>query len=271
MGIQRIVDRSHPELEPYLTLRRPEYARRRGLMVTQGEKNVTRLLRSQFQVRSLLATERWLAELEPFWRPRVGQTQILVGERELLREIIGYRMYQDVMAVGVVPESPDLATVMMTVERPYLFVAFDGLANAENIGVAIRNCGAFGVQAILVDHSSCSPFLRRASRCAMGALFKIPTLENRSLESDFQQLRRSNVQIVAAMCDPESRPIHEVDLTRDTLLVLGSEGEGLRQHLVDQSDIRAYIPMSDETDSVNVASATAALLYETARQRDFPS
>lgn len=240
-----------------------------GIMVVQGEKNTRRLLASRFQTRSLLGSPEWIDALEPFWRPRLGTIQLYRASRAALREKLGYRMYQDVMAVGVLPRSPRLEEVLMTANRPATFVALDGIANAENLGVIVRAAGAMGVDGLLVDRTSCSPFLRRASRCAMGALFELPTLENRDLTQDLPYLRRRDFRIVGACLGPASIRLDRVPLDGDCVLVFGAEGDGIRPEVVACCDRLASIPMSRGMDSLNVASAASIFFYEVARRRGF--
>jgi len=60
-------------------------------------------------------------------------------------------MYQGVLAVGKVPAPLSLETVLNMSAKPNLFAAVDGLTSAENLGVLVRNCAAFGVQALIVE------------------------------------------------------------------------------------------------------------------------
>ena len=267
--IEKIIDWGIPELRPYLTLRASSEARKMGIMVVQGEKNTRRLLASRFEVRSLLGTQEWVCALEPWWGPRGQRIQVFCAERRELRAQLGYRMYQDVMAVGILPEAPRLEEVLMTSRRPATLVALDGIANAENLGVIARAAGALGADGLLVDVNSCSPFLRRASRCAMGALFELPVLENRTLVCDLPYLRGHGYTVVGAYLGDESQRIDSVDLSGDCVLVFGAEGDGLRPEVVACCDALASIPMMRGMDSLNVASAATVFFYETARQRGF--
>ena len=56
-------------------------------------------------------------------------------------------------------------------------MAIDGLSNAENLGALVRNCAAFGVQALVVGETCSSPYLRRSVRNSMGAIFQLPVWE----------------------------------------------------------------------------------------------
>ena len=83
--------------------------------------------------------------------------------------------------MGRIVKPATLTEVLERSPRPRLFAAFDGISNAENLGVMVRNCAALGVQGLIVGETSCSPFLRRAVRSSMGAAFSMPIAETENL------------------------------------------------------------------------------------------
>jgi tRNA G18 (ribose-2'-O)-methylase SpoU len=143
----------------------------------------------------------------------------------------------------------------------------DGLANAENLGALVRNCVAFGVQALLVGETSCSPYLRRAVRSSMGTIMQLPLVETHQLIAALAQARVLGLRCLAAHPHAERRAITQVDFTGDCCLVFGSEGEGLSPAIRLACDAAVSIPMPPTVDSLNVASAAAVFLYEVSRQR----
>jgi TrmH family RNA methyltransferase len=171
------------------------------------------------------------------------------------------------MAVGKVPEPKSLETTIASIETPHFLVALDGLVNAENVGVVVRNCAAFGVGAVIAGETSSSPYLRRAVRNSMGTVFQMPVIHSENLRETLQGLHRShNIDIVAAHVRATST-IDKSDFTKSTCIVLGHEGEGISQNILDICTAQVAIPMMNGTDSLNVASASAAFLYEVRRQR----
>src|SRR5207253_1107276 len=146
--------------------------------------------------------------------------------------------------------------------RPFLFVAVDGLNNAENLGALVRNSAGFGVQALLVGETSSSPFLRRAVRSSMGTIFQLPVVELSNLAETLQELRRQHIRCIAAHPHTDRRTLSQADFTGDCCIVLGSEGTGVSAAVLAACDEAVAIPMSSGVDSLNVASASAVFLYE---------
>ena len=143
----------------------------------------------------------------------------------------------------------------------------DALTSAENLGALVRNSAAFGVHAMLVGETSSSPFLRRAVRSSMGAIFQLPIVELSNLAQTLLDLRQHKIRCLAA--HPHTRrTVSQADFTGDCCLVLGSEGYGISPAVLAACDEAVAIPMSSGVDSLNVGSAGAVFLYEANRQRD---
>ncbi len=268
LNIRHIKSLDLDELAPYRTLRRPQDHLRQGIFVAEGEKVVRRLVESDLTVVSMLMTPRWyqllVATLQKSITPPVT---IYIGEKELLQTIVGFPLHQGIMAVAKVPDEPQLDDVFRFAPTPNLMVALDGLANAENVGVLVRNCAAFGVDAVLVGENSSSPYLRRAVRNSMGAAFAIPILHTTRLAESLKELdEKRSVRVILAN-PSDGIPLEEADLNGNLCIVFGNEGTGLSAEILDMPFMRVSIPMKNDTDSLNVSSASAVLLYKASRQK----
>jgi tRNA G18 (ribose-2'-O)-methylase SpoU len=177
-------------------------------------------------------------------------------------------MFQGVLAVGKIPVTHALETVLQQSAPPRLWAAVEGLSNAENVGVLVRNCAAFGVQALLVGRTSSSPFLRRAVRSSMGAVFRLPIMENVDLPDTLRALRARGIRCLAAHPHADDRKLQHAGLSADCCVVFGSEGEGISPEVLEACDQMVAIPMASGVDSLNVGNAAAVFFYEALRQRD---
>jgi tRNA G18 (ribose-2'-O)-methylase SpoU len=260
----QITDLDLPELEPYRTLRRPEDHWRRKIFVAEGEKVVRRLMQTGLHIISFLMTPQWKQQLFP--DDSASKAPVYIASKDLLETIVGFPLHQGIMAVANVPEEGSLEALLSIRKEP-LIVALDGVVNAENVGVAVRNCAAFGADAILVDQTSSSPWLRRSVRNSMGGIFKIHSFHVPDLAAQLVELKQKyGMRIIAAHPNGDVH-LKSVDLKRGVVLVFGNEGHGLSDRILNEADYAASIPMSNNTDSLNVASAIAVFLYEASRQR----
>jgi tRNA G18 (ribose-2'-O)-methylase SpoU len=256
-----------PELQPYRTMRRQMAHREQGIFVAEGAKVVRRLLESKFGVVSALMPQRWMTELEPLFKERPEKVRVFIAEKELLETMTGYSMYQGLLAVGRIPAEVPLEQILAHSPRPHLLVAVDELSNAENLGALVRNCAAFGTQALIVGETSSSPFLHHTIRSSIKTVFQLPIIETPNLLRCLSALRERGVRCIAAHPHVEKRTLSNADFTGDCCIVFGSEGHGITPGVLAQCDDAVAIPMPPTVDSLNVGSAAAVFLYEANRQR----
>jgi len=266
--IKEISSLDSPEIEIYRTLKKPQHHRDQGLFVVEGDKVVNRFLQSNLCVVSVLMVSDLLDFYYPIIDKRPEKINIYTSTVSLLQTIVGFKYHQGIMAVGIIPQHRSLEQILATLTEPAIFVALDRLESAENTGVIVRNCAANGVQALIVGNRSTDPFLRRAVRNSMGTLFNLPVIYSENLATTLALLRYShNFQIVAAHPKAHSQNLFSVDLCKNSCIVLGNEGVGIDPDILNQCDIQVLIPMVSNIDSLNVACASAVILYEATRQR----
>lgn len=266
--VQTIESLEHSQLAPYRTLRNTSEHERQGIFVAEGEKVVGRLMESGLEVVSVLITAEWLMAYEDRLKARPEQIAVFVGVKTLLNSIVGFHLHQGIMAVAKIPRPREVESLVHESKKPFLFVAVDGLTNSENLGVVVRNCVAFGVQALIVGETSSNPYLRRSVRNSMGTIFRLPVVNTTNLVSSLGELKsRFSMRVIAAHPRGDLTSFAAARLKDDCCLVFGSEGYGISREVLGVCDDAVAIPMNPGVDSLNVASASAVLLYEVVRQR----
>ncbi|HEY0945356.1 MAG TPA: RNA methyltransferase [Opitutaceae bacterium] len=271
LHVQPVADLELPALAPYRSLRYSPGQGASGVFVAEGPKVIARLLaHPRFTIVSMLATEAWRVEFWPALSARQEKIDVFVAPESLLQELVGFHLFNGVLVAARVPGATTLAQVLALTPTPRLFVAVDGLTNAENLGAIARSAAALGAQAIIVGETSAPPWLRRTVRSSMGALLDLQVLATENLVGVLHALQDAGMRCVAA--DPhEAVSIAATDLRGDTCIVFGSEGEGLRPAVRKACTSVAAIPMPAHVDSLNVACAATVFLYEAARQRHAPT
>ena len=281
-----------PELAPYRTLRRSAEHEAQGIFVAEGEKVARRLLESRFTVVSVVLPQKNLEEFRPLLEARPEQIAVYLAERKFLETLTGVSLFQGVLAIGKIPSPASLEEILAKSPKPRLFTAVDALTNAENLGALVRNCVAFGAHALIVGETSSSPFLRRAVRNSMGAIFQLPVVELKqkrgphesknelrsrgippaekppTLAEILRELRARGIRCVAAHPHAGGKTLSQADFSGDCCIVFGSEGDGISQAVLESCDEAVAIPMPPTVDSLNVGAAAAVFLYEAARQRE---
>jgi tRNA G18 (ribose-2'-O)-methylase SpoU len=229
---------------------------------------VRRLLATKMTIISLLLSHEWYQALSADHAlDTVGEAKIYVGEKTLVETIVGYNLHQGIMAVAKLPREFSLDETLQRIQQPFFVVALDGLANAENVGVVVRNCAAFGADAVIAGKTSSSPYLRRAVRNSMGAVFHMNIVHSNGLQDSLMHMRQHYGAKIIATHPHEESTIANTDFSGNICIVLGNEGEGISSAILESCTHRVTIPMMKGTDSLNVASASAVFLYEVNKQR----
>lgn len=266
MPTTQVDDPANPRLHAFADLKRP---RRPDNIVVEGEIAVARALRSTHPIDSLLLTPahhaRLVAAMPEAWAETLP---VFVAEAAVVREIVGFDFHRGCLAAMPRPVSPALSSVVGgDPTEPWCVLVCEGLADPANLGAIIRNARAFGVRAV-VHGGGADPWSRRAIRAAMGLCFSLPIIESRDLVDDVAALTtHADVRTVAAVVGPSAVPLDRYEASPRTVLMMGNEGAGLSASLRNLADDAVTIPLDPDVDSLNVAAATAVLLWALCGQR----
>ncbi|GAA1736560.1 tRNA G18 (ribose-2'-O)-methylase SpoU [Dietzia kunjamensis subsp. schimae] len=277
MHVVDVSDPADPRLDDLRDLnnsdRRPDLPGGRGLVIAEGTYVVGRMLLSRFRPHVLLGTDARLHQLRreaaaEGWDAdeRAGDAVYLRTTKDVLSEVIGFRSSRDILAAA---DRPAPLPVEEVLDGARTLVVLEGVNDPENLGAIFRNCAALGVDGVLFGAAAGDPLYRRVVRVSMGHVLRLPfahlpgtpTTWQRSLED----LRERGFRTVALTPSADTPLSRAVDADR-VAFVLGAEGPGLTEHAMRACDVRAAIPMTDGTDSLNVATAAAVAFYERSRR-----
>jgi RNA methyltransferase, TrmH family len=145
-------------------------------------------------------------------------------------------------------------------------VIADGIQDPGNVGAIVRVAEAGGATGIVTTGGSADPFGWKALRGSMGSALRVPIAAAADAAAAVADARGRGCRILAATPRGGRSPF-DVDLTGATAVLIGGEGPGLPQRLVDAADERITIPMQPPVESLNTAVSAALIVYEARRQR----
>lgn len=134
----------------------------------------------------------------------------------------------------------------------------DGIQDPGNLGTLIRTARSFSFDAVFCSRDTCDLYNEKALRSTQGAMFHIPVLY-RDLASLIKELQQDGVVVCSAALDA-SIPLASLKESEKMAIVLGNEGNGIREAIQKASDVRVRIEM-DGFESLNVAVAGGILMY----------
>ena len=147
---------------------------------------------------------------------------------------------------------------------PFLLVA-ERIEKPGNLGTMMRSADAVKVDGMILSDSTTDIYNPNVVRASTGNLFTLPIAEATTAET-IPWLKNHGIRILAT--SPHADKLYtQVDLTRPVAVAVGAEQYGLTRPWMEQADELVRLPMLGEADSLNVATATAIMLYEVVRQR----
>jgi TrmH family RNA methyltransferase len=150
-----------------------------------------------------------------------------------------------------------------------LVVLTAGLQDPGNFGTIIRSAEAFGATGLIALPGTVDVWNAKALRASAGSAFRVPVVAEK-VGVALAALRERGIRLVAAIAAIDGReaiPCTEFDLQKPAAILIGNEGSGLSQDLLERADAHVAIPMPGPVESLNAAVAAGVRLYEAARQR----
>jgi TrmH family RNA methyltransferase len=159
------------------------------------------------------------------------------------------------------------ATPRLLQPAPALVVVAADIQDPGNVGAIIRSAEAGGATGVVFAGTSADPWGWKALRAAMGSTFRLPVTRMPEVRPILEELRAAGLQIIATVTRAHTE-LQRFDLRPPTAVLVGGEGSGLDLRVVELADDQLSIPMRAPVESLNVAVATALIIYEANRQRE---
>ena len=147
---------------------------------------------------------------------------------------------------------------------PQLVAAAVEISEPGNAGTLIRIADAMGVDAVVLAGHSVDPYNGKCLRASAGSIFSIPVVSDPDAAAVVGELSEADLQVLATTVDGEIS-LDDADLSAPTAWLFGPESHGLPNELAEMATHRVRIPMPGSAESLNVASAAAICLYQSAR------
>ncbi len=277
--IIRVADPDDDRLADYVRLRdvnlRRSLEAERGLFVAEGEKVIRRAVTAGYPVRSLLLTGRHLAGIADVL-DACGAPVYVVSD-EVAERLTGFEVHRGALASCLRVPLPSVAETTRHARR---VIVLEDLVDHGNVGGIFRCAAAFGVDAVILAPRCADPLYRRAVKVSMGAVFAIPYARMTGWRDGLAGLRREGFTLLALTPDQAALPLDQAALPLDqaalplgkmpmgdrVAIMLGTEGDGLSSHWLEEADHAVCIPMSGAAmamgvDSLNVVAAAAVVCH----------
>lgn len=229
-----------------------------GVFIVESPKVIRVALDAGYQPLSLLCEERHITGDAADIIARCPDMPVFTGQREVLTSLTGYKLTRGVLCAMRRPAEPRLEDVVSVARR---IAVIDAVTDTTNIGAIFRSAAALGIDAVVLTRRSCDPLNRRAVRVSMGSVFLVPWAW---IDGSVAALKRLGFATAAMALRADSVNVDDAALMAEPRLaiILGTEGDGLDDDVIDAADYTVCIPMAHGVDSLNVAAASAVAFWQ---------
>lgn len=256
MKMERITSRQNPLVARLRKLGNDKKTRRQeGAFLCEGHKLVEEAIRWNAGVETLVVAE---GVEPPAGLPEM--VRLVEVPTDVLKSMSTVDTPQGMLAVC---RTPDLTPPEGLTPGRYLVL--DGVQDPGNVGTVWRTADAFGADGLILLPGCAEPFSPKTVRSTMGACFRLPVWET-GLEALTALLAGADLPLYATALREDTADLRSADLSR-AAVVIGSEGRGVSQAVLDACALTLKIPMRDRCESLNAAVAASVVLWEGWRDR----
>jgi len=141
-----------------------------------------------------------------------------------------------------------------------LVLMLDSIFDPQNFGAIIRTAECFSIDGVVFSKNRGSDVTAVVSKAAMGATELVDLIRVSNLSYALDAFYDAGYSIVATTLEKNSKDLYEFEFPKKTLLIMGSEGEGVQKLLLKKAEYKIFIPMKGKLQSLNVSAATAIVL-----------
>ena len=237
-----------------------------GLFVVESPMVIERALSAGYEPVSFVMIDKVADEMCRKFGEMVESditVPVYTADYDTIADLTGVNISRGVLALFKRRELPELSDVLSGCRR---IAVFDDVENPTNIGAMFRSAAALGIEADVVTGNSSDPLYRRASRVSVGTVFQVPWTKV-SKKDYMKRLKELGFKTAAMALNDKSVGIDDPCLKEEEKLaiILGNEGYGLKEEVIESCDHVVKIPMKHNVDSLNVAAAASVVFWEVMR------
>lgn len=235
---------SKNQLKLITSLSQKKYRQKHDLFIAEGVKVLNELLNSTFEIETLFCTDDFEATISEEKVVRISETE--------LKKVSTLKSPNKALGIFKIPKEKAMQNSGLT-------IALDAINDPGNLGTIIRLCDWFGVTQLVCSKDTVDCYNQKVVQASMGSLTRV-SIHYTDLEN---YITKSNLDTFIADMDGEN--VYKTKLPKEGILIMGNEANGVSEEIKSLLQYKISIPRfgeTQETESLNVATATAILLSE---------
>ena len=258
-----ITSSQNPKIKNILALEKARERKKQNTFLIEGIKELNLALMGGYSLKTVYFCPSIidLPELQTI----VKNDQLLIPVHENVFSKLAYRESTGGI-IALAEQKQNRLEDLRLADNPLLLV-MEGVEKPGNLGAVLRTADAAGIDAVIVCDPLTDFYNPNVIRSSVGCVFTNQVASASSADT-IQWLQSKEISLLCTYLKA-SKPYHEVDYTRPSAIVMGTESTGLSQQWIENSNENIIIPMQGKVDSMNVSTAAAVVIFEAARQRGF--
>lgn len=274
MAVIEITSLTQEGLEVYGMLTEAQLRNRlepeKGIFIAESPKVIRVALDAGLEPVSLLCEQKHIeGDASDIIARCPADMPVYTGERDLLAQLTGYTLTRGVLCAMRRPIPKSLEEICRDAGR---VAVLHGVVDTTNVGAIFRSAAALGIDAVLMTRDACDPLNRRVVRVSMGSVFLVPWTwldnEDGTAAGTVHRLRGLGFTTAAMALRYDNLNIDDLRLkaANRLALIMGTEGDGLPEAVIEAADCVVKIPMHHGVDSLNVGNAAAIAFWELSKR-----
>ncbi len=235
---------SKSQIKLIISLQQKKYRNKYNLFIVEGKKSVLEFISSNFEIEKVFYTNEFKAFLST-------DNKQLISASEL-KKISALKNPNQILGVFKIP-------ITKSTLNSGLIVALDAVKDPGNLGTIIRLCDWFGIKQLVCSTKTVDCFNPKVVQASMGSLTRISIIYTNLVD----YISKTDLPVFVSLMDGKN--VYKTALPNDGILVMGNEANGISDAILNFASTKISIPRFGnllQTESLNVATATAILLSE---------
>ncbi len=258
-----ITSSQNPKVKNILALEKARERKNQNLFVIEGTKELRLAVENNYKMNSVFFCPEIITVKELL--TIVKHDQLLIPVEQSVFNIIAYR--ESTGGVIALAEQKQHSLKDLRLSGNPLLLVLEAVEKPGNLGAMLRTADAAGIDAVIMCNPLVDFYNRNVIRSSVGCVFTKQIASSTS-EETIQWLNQNNINILCTYLNAAD-PYYEVDFTKPSAIIMGTESLGLSEKWVENSSQNIIIPMQGKIDSMNVSTAAAVVIFEAKRQRGF--
>ena len=256
--MESISSPKNEKIKELVKLQTAKGRKKAGMYLLEGEHLVEEAIKERAQIKLIVVTGNRLEDYENL----LVQTdvQVLVVSQDVFHKLSMTETTQGILAVVEIVKQEILP-------NKGRFIVLDAVQDPGNLGTIVRTADAAGFDAVVIGTGTVDLYNDKVLRSMQGSHFHIPVFQA-NLQEYLPILKEKGVQVAVTALHRDSKDYSVLQGATDVAIVVGNEGQGVSEDVIDLADVVVTIPMFGKAESLNVAIASALLMYKTKETKE---